>query len=460
MKGLITVEKKLKVILIILLMVLVTIVGFGGVYVKNLVSYSNIIPNYELGLKLKGSRITILKPGDHVHEIIYDSEGKVVEEIPEGAKESDYRKEQVPENDPENLTIDNYKRVRDIILGRLETLSISNYEMRLNEENGNIFLNFSDTENTDTILSTLLTSGKFEIVDTNDKTVLMTNADVESAGVAYRTETSGITVYLDVKFNKEGKEKIKQISRDYKKADNSEGSEGSSTEKTVTINLNGSEFFNTAFDEEITELVVTIGSPSTDNSAITGYVRDAQYYAAMIANGEMPLEYEVEASDYIKSIYNDSIYIYVLLGVIAILVLASIILMIVRYKKLGILASIVYVGTVSLLLIIIRLTKTVIELDTIVASIVLVLINTYINCKVLMNLKKEDAEEERKVKIYNSYLKVVDLLIIILILSVVFTYNTFSPIASIGMLLFWGIASITIMNVLWTRKLLVLDARK
>ncbi len=456
-------ERKLRIALIILVMVLVIVIGFGGIYVKKLASYNNILPEYELGSKLKGSRLTILKVGDHIHEVIRDSEGNIVESIPEGADENSYTKEQVPENSEESKTKENYKKAEKIIKGRLKTANISNYEVRLNEENGNIYVELPDTDNTDTTLSHLLASGKFEIVDTNDKTVLMTNDDIESASVLYNSDTSGVVVYLDVKFNKEGKKKIRQISKDYMEindTENEEGTDETTTKKTVTININGEEFLSTDFHEEINELTITIGSASTDSNSISEYVEQAQYYATLLSNGEMPLEYEVETSDYIQSIYANSLYQYILLGIIALIILISIVYIIIRYKKLGLLSSIVYIATIALVLILIRYTSTDIDLNTIIPSVILVLINTYINCNVLNNINKDDSKEDRKEKIYNIYLKIVDLLIIILIPSVIFTYNSSSLISSIGTLLFWGIIGIALMNVLFTRTLLIEEARK
>ena len=455
-------EKKLKIALIILVMVLVTVVGFGGIYIKRLVSYNNILPDYELGLSLKGSRITTLKVADHTHEVIRDSEGNIVEEIPEGADENSYTKEQVPENSEESKTKENYQKAEKIIRGRLKSSKISNYDVRLNDENGDIYVELADTDNTDTNISHLLASGKFEIVDTNDKTVLMTNADIESANVLYNSTESGVNVYLDIKFNKEGKKKIKQISKDYIAVEENkeEETEESTTEKTVTIKVNDEEFLSTHFDAEISELTITMGSASTDSDSISENVEQAQYYATLLSNGEMPLEYEVETSDYIQSIYADSLYQYILLGIIALIILISIVYIIIRYKKLGLLSAIVYIGSISLLLIIIRYTKTEVGLETVIPSLILILINTYVNCKSLKNLDKEDSKEDRKGKIYKSYLKVIDLLIITLIPSVIFTYNSSSAISSIGTLLFWGIIVITLMNVLFTRTLLIEEAKK
>lgn len=460
-------EKKLKIALIILTMVLVTIVGFGGVYVKKLVSYNNILPDYELGTNLRGSRITTLKVGDHTHEVIRDSEGNVVDKIPEGADENSYTKEQVPENSEESKTIENYKKAEKIIRGRLKSSKISKYDVRLNEENGNIYIELEDTDNTDTTLSHLLSSGKFEIIDTNDKTVLMTNDDVDNANVLYSSTETGVNVYLNVKFNKEGKKKIKQISKDYtkieeenKEGESTEKNENTSTEKTVTMKINDEEFLSTHFDEEISELNISMGSASTETNTINENIEQAQYYATLLSNGEMPLEYEVQSSDYIQAIYANNVFQYILLGVMTLIVLISIVYIIIKYKKLGLLSAIVYIGSIALLLIIIRYTKTEIGLETIIPSIILILINTYVNCKILRNLDKDDSKEDRKTKIYKSCLKVIDLLIITLIPSVIFTYNSFSAISSIGTLLFWGIIVIALMNVIFTRKLLIEEAKK
>ena len=450
-------EKKLKIALIILVMALIIVVAFGGIYVKKLVAYNNILPDYNLGVKLEGSRVTTLKVGDHTHEVIYDSEGNEVDEIPEDADKSEYITEEVPENSEEAKTKQNYKKSKNIMLGRLKGIGISNYEVRVDDENGNIYVELAETENTDTVLSELLVSGKFEIVDTDDGTVLMTNDDIETASALYNSTTTGITVYLDIKFNKDGKQKLKQISKDYLEVEETENEEEHSDEKTVTLRINDEDFLSTHFDNEIGngELTITIGSASTDSDTIAEYVQQAQYYAALLSNGEMPLEYEVETSDYIQSIYANGQYVYVLLGVIALIVLVSVVYMIVRYRILGLLSSIVYIGTIAFLLIMIRYTGADITLDTIVLSSILVLINTYINCKVLKDLDKTDSREDIKGKIFNSYLKVVDLLIIILITSVVFTYNSSSAISSIGVLLFWGIVVIVLMNVLFTRTLLI-----
>lgn len=469
-------EKKLKIVLIILIMILVILIGFGGVYVKKLVSYNNVLPDFEFGMKLDGSRVTTLVLDENSEEVIRDEQGNVVDEIPEGADESKYTKEEIPANSEESKTSENYEKVKEIITGRLDALHVSNYDVRVNKENGNIFIELNNTDKTDTILSHLLVKGDFEISDKDDGTVLMTNDDIKNASVAYEQTTSGIRVYLSIQFNKEGTKKYEQISRDYvtvaeandTEQEGQEGQEGqeetenTSNQKKISMKINGEEFLSTSFDNVASDglLTISIGTPSTDSDQITEYIESAQYYASILSNEKMPLVYKVQSSDFIKSIYTNKTYQYVMFAVIAFMIVASILYIVVRYKKLGLLASIVYIATVAVLLLLVRYTKLEVNLDTLVCSIILILINTYINCKVLKEMSKDDTEEDRKGKIFKAYLKVIDLLIIALIPSVIFTYNASSAISSIGMILFWGVIGIALMNLLFTRTLLIKEANK
>ena len=51
-------NKKLKITLITLIMVLICLIGFGGIYVQKKGKFKNIIPDYELGTKIEGLRET------------------------------------------------------------------------------------------------------------------------------------------------------------------------------------------------------------------------------------------------------------------------------------------------------------------------------------------------------------------------------------------------------------------
>ena len=193
-------EKKLKTILIVLLMILICLIGFGGIYLRNKIILKNQIPDYELTGKVKGTRITTFILDDATNEVIYDSEGNKVDSIPEGENEENYNKENVPVNADESKNTDNYIKAKNIIINRLKSLGMSEYDVRVDKENGNISVELNENKNTDSTLAELLVVGKFEVIDTDDKTQLMSTEDIESAKVLYNNTTSGISVYLTINF--------------------------------------------------------------------------------------------------------------------------------------------------------------------------------------------------------------------------------------------------------------------
>ena len=184
-------EKKLKVVLIVLVMVLISLVGFGGIYLKNKVTYNNVLPSYELGANLTGSRITTLIVDNGTEEVIYDKDGNIVDKIPEGEDEKAYTKENIPVNGEEIKNTENYKKTKKIMEDRLKSLGVPNYVVRVNEENGTISVELEDNDDTNTILSYLLESGNFEMIDSESKEELMTNDDIETAKVFYNQGSKG-----------------------------------------------------------------------------------------------------------------------------------------------------------------------------------------------------------------------------------------------------------------------------
>ena len=53
--------RKVKITTIILAIILITLVAFGGVYIKTQNRMENKVKNYELGRELSGSRVVSLK---------------------------------------------------------------------------------------------------------------------------------------------------------------------------------------------------------------------------------------------------------------------------------------------------------------------------------------------------------------------------------------------------------------
>lgn len=464
-------NKKLKITLITLIMVLICLIGFGGIYVQKKGKFKNIIPDYELGTKIEGLRETTFKIDDSTNEVIYDSEGNKVDKIPDGEDEGKYTKKDEPVNADENKTVENYRKAKEIMQKRLKSLGISNYEVRLNEETGNLYVETTENKSTDSTLAKLLTVGKFEMIDTKDKTLLMDSNDIEDVGVFYNTTTSGITTYLQINFTKEGKKKMEQVSKDYatltasssdeSSDENSSEDSSENKQKTVTINIDGEEFLSTSFSQTISngELTISIGQASKDTDTISEYMNTAQQYATILGNGELPLTYKVESSEYMTSIYTKEV-IYAVLGILAGIALISVIYMIIRYKTLGLSSSIIYIASIAVLTILIRYTGVQINIETTVSAVIILILMNYINCKVLKNISKEDTAEERKKKLNQTYKSLFDVVLVTLIPAIVLTYCSLTKLSNVGMTLFWGVITAVLMNILFTRLALTMQIRK
>ena len=159
-----------------------------------------------------------------------------------------YTKETVQKNTDDVKTLDNYKTSKEIIEKRLKKLGVENYIIKLNEQTGEIVVELTNNSQTDNIVSNLTTVGKFEIIDTNTKEVLLTNDDIKASNVVRSTTSSGTNIYFTIEFNKDGKKKLEEITKTYVPQDNtsseessesSENSDSSSqtTKKTITMKI-------------------------------------------------------------------------------------------------------------------------------------------------------------------------------------------------------------------------------
>ena len=194
-------EKKLKIALFILIILLISLISFGGVYTKNLVVYDSVLPDFKLSKELVGSRVASFKVNTDEEEKIYDKDGKEVDEIPEGANEEEYKKEKVKINSEESLTTENYKKSKEIFEGRFKSIGVSEYSIRLDEQNGNILVEITDNLNTDQILRYPLYKGDFSMIDSETKEVLMEKSDIKDTSLFYGNSGLGsLNVYFTIKW--------------------------------------------------------------------------------------------------------------------------------------------------------------------------------------------------------------------------------------------------------------------
>ena len=444
-------ERILKIALIVLIIILVSIISFAGLFVQDTKFMKNLLPEYQLGMDLKGYRAITMEVNKENKTVYYDKDGNEVEE-----KTEDGSSKEVPINSEDILNKDNYLLSKEIVEKRLEDLNISEYLIRLNENNGTITVQLPEDDMTNVASQFLNTKGKFTIEDEEGQ-VLLDNSNLKDVKVGYSNQTAGTTIHLSIEFNKDCIEKLKEITNTYV---NSEDEEGNDTSKKVSINIDDSPLLETSFEEEIANgvLQLTLGT-STDSDTINQYMQQASNIAILLNDGQLPIEYEVEQNRFIKSdlTIQDGIIPAIFLGVI--LVIAFLILLI-KYKKLGFFAIISYIGYLALLLAVIRYANLVITLEGIFGIIIMGIINYILLIYILRALKKTEKAKIEYKKVYNkSILSMIFILIPTMVIGVVLSFATWLPAYSFGTVIFWGVLIMALYNAFIT-KLLFLNSVK
>ena len=434
--------KKIKILTIILLIILITMVAFWGIYTQVQNRMENQVKDYSYAMDLAGSRVVRLIVSNGSETTVKDSEGNVVENsenlTDDEIATNGYTKIETPYNSDEVKTVDNYKKSKEIIEKRFNELGISNYITKLDEETGDIIVEITENENTDSIVSNLATTGKFEIVDSQTQEVLMDNSDIKLANVMYgadssSTTSSGTMVYLNIEFTKEGKSKLEEISTNYTETTESDDtnttedtnttsedanttdentttdetssddtSSDDTTEKTITMKIDGEEIMTTSFDEPIRtgRLQLSIGYSTTDTDTLNGYINQASNMAVVLDTGNMPVRYEVDTNEFIESdITQNELQMagYIMLGIVGL----ALIVLIIRYRLLGLLGAFSYVGLMSILLLVIRYANVVLSIEGI-CGIAIVLILNYIFVNKFLNKLKDNRKDLSKEEVIKA----------------------------------------------------------
>lgn len=430
--------------LTVLVIIAICLISFCGIYVKKQGRMTNVMPEYKLGMNLSGARVAKFKISDKTEEIIHDAEGNVTTEgtNEDGTLKEGYTKESKPVNSEELLNEKNYEIAKRIMQNRLDNMGMSEYDLRLNYNNGEIIVALPEDSYTDMAIANLSYLGKFEIKDSNTDEVLMSNNDIKNATAVYGSTNAGTAVYLSIEFNKEGKQKLEDITRKYI---SSKDEEGNDKTNKISIKLDDENLLETYFDEPITtgSLELSIGSASTSNEEISGYVKQANQIAGLIKNDVMKIKYELSENNYVsKSI--DNITIKVTVCVILAIQIIGFIYWGIKYKANGIFAIIGTCGLMAIILIIVRYANVIISLESIVA-IICILVSNFLMLEYVLR-KFSKAEENKPEIIKETYKRYTSILLPLLIVAIVFTFINWLPIASIGMLLFWGMVILMLYN--------------
>lgn len=429
--------KKVKIITIILAIVLVTLIAFGGIYVKTQNRMENKVKDYTLGSALYGERVIELKVSDN-------------------AKES--------------ATVSGYETVKKTIEKRLDNLGAQDYTVSLNKENGEIIVELAEDNLTDTYAHFLIADGKVQIKEKDAENILLSDSMIEKAKYSYTTDADGkYQVFMELYLTKEGQAKIEEIKNNYaifadeikeieaktsdteNKDENAENTEGTQAEETQTeetkkiakLTIAGSEYDISSVEKNI--IKANIGSATSNTTYVNNYINVALEAALLINSGKYPVEYEMEDNNLIFSNITEKQLIYFEIAVAIVMVIVTIILTI-KYKTKGLLAGIASIGFISILSILLRYTNVNISVEGICGILLVIIINYIIEQKML--------EEDLEIK------EVILDLAPVIIVALVFCFSRWIKLSSFGMVMFWGLALIGLYNITVTKTLLKLKESK
>lgn len=398
-------------ILTIIIIMLVSLGSFVGIFKLEQNAMKNIIPDYELGMDLYGARHIVAKVDDT--------------------------------NAEDMRTYDNYIKSKEIIEERLKFLEISDYLVRLDDATGEIDIEIPEDATTDYFAEYTGMQGKFTMTDDETSEILLDNNSLKKASIQYGTSSAGTTVYLVIEFNKEGSSKLQEVSKTYIKSTDSEGND---TTKKVKMSIDDQTIMTTYFGEEMTDGIMQIPlGTTTDATDIQNYLKQASNISVFLNTEPLPIKYSVDINRFEYSDITENTL------KIATIVLASIfaimlIYMIIKYKANGILGALANVGFLALLLLAIRYGKVTLTLTGIAGIAIATIIEYVITMLVIKQYNKDTDEATVNKNVKNVMSNSAKTIAPILIMSVIFALIKWEQIASIGMVLFWAILIMVVYN--------------
>lgn len=434
--GLTNVLLKVTVILLILI---VSLISFFGVYKRNLNSWENLLPEYNLSKELGESRTFSFvvdrssKEVESSDEVENKKDDEATTEENEGEKvEEEKPKETVPVNDASVLTKENYKKTKKIVEERLKKFGIIDSMVDINDENGNLSVTVPYTKMTDYTVSLGTNQGKLEIVDTETKEVVIPRNMITKATAYYvpNSDTSGAyDLGVRLEFTSEGKSKLNEISKNYIETTDAEGK---TNRKTITVRINGDDRYTTYFvpNEEYSYLAVPLHqavSASDDNmEAFNDAYNNCILTQVTLNSEELPIVYTVSAGTYFKANLGENYVRNVAIVIASILVVVAV-LMIIKYKLNGIVIAFIQAGYIAIILLFVRAASVNVTLAGLGMLLFMGLANDVLLCKL--------AKNDRLNELTKFLLNIIPFIITIL----VFNFANDINIKSAGMTGVWGI---------------------
>ena len=176
----------------------------------------------------------------------------------------------------------------------------------------------------------------------------------------------------------------------------------------------------------------------------------------LINSGKYPIDYEVQNNRFVHSdITNEQLLYFA--GAVAIVLLVLFVILTIKYKSKGLVASISCVGFIALLSLLLRYTNVIITIEGIGAIILVILLDLKLSQMMLNKTKILNVVSEA---VKSSYKELFLKLVPIMIVSIVFCFSGWTNLSSFGMIMFWGFILIAVYNIIVTKTLLKLRENK
>ena len=466
MKG-----NKIKLITEILAIVIIVLISFVGVYMQDYNKMINKVKEFTYSKDLDGYREVVLEVSN-----IDDTEtNEESTENNEDAEASEDGESNSQEKETKKSYYEEYKEAKKIIEKRLKLLGVQDYNISQNGDNGSIYLQIPENENTDHVLSNLLQIGNFEIKDSEDSSkVFINNDNLKKVSTVYNTTANGTTVYLQFDFDKNGKKTLKDLSSgEYKtntedntsssneeetsennSEETAESTENSETEqkeedkqKKIILAIDDSDLITSSFDDvmETGSINLSMNRATTDQDSINETLKSASTIANILNSGKMPLTYEIKQNAYIQSDITKSTLSKICF-IISIIFAVCLIYIILKFKSKGIIAVIANIGFIALDLLLVRYANVSISLESIVVAVIIALCNYLMVYEFLSTKETKKTRELLKSQIIKA--------IPILLIAIIFTFSAFTKLSTAGMFLFWSVTLSFIYNYTLTRDMI------
>ena len=124
--------KKVKILTIVLAIILVTLIAFGGIYLPTQNRMENKVKDYELGRELDSQRVIELKIKENSTD---NSEENSSEETTDSGNTEETEKSEETTSTENKLTEKDYENAKKIMEKRLQALGAQDYTISLDKEN-------------------------------------------------------------------------------------------------------------------------------------------------------------------------------------------------------------------------------------------------------------------------------------------------------------------------------------